>query len=68
MKDSYKFLIFTIFMLIFFSIGIRKSYYDYKNNPNNPGYISGFYSGVAGIILSIIFLILYFFDKIPFND
>ena len=68
MKDSYKFLIFIIFVLIFCSIGIKKSYYNYKNNPTNPGYISGFYSGVAGIIASVIILVLYILDKIPFND
>ena len=68
MKDSYKFLIFIIFVLIFCSIGIKKSYYNYKNNSNNPGYISGFYSGVAGIIASVILLILYLLGKIHFND
>jgi len=68
MKDSYKFLIFIVLLLFFCSIGIKKSYNNYKNNPTNPGYISGFYSGVAGIVASVIILILYIFGKIPFNE
>jgi hypothetical protein len=52
---------FILFIFILFVVGfwdIKKSYENYKNTPSY-GTISGFYSSVAAIILSIVLLILY---------
>ena len=53
--------IFILFIFILFIVGfwdIKKSYENYKNAPSY-GTISGFYSSVAAIILSVVLLVLY---------
>lgn len=67
MKDSHKFLIFLILLFIFSFYGLKRDYYKYKSD-KSPISIKVFFNGVAGIIISIILLILYLLDKIPFND
>ena len=67
MKDSHKFLIFIVILFTLSIYGIKKDYHKYKND-KNPITIKIFYNGVAGIIASVIILILYLLGKIHFND
>jgi len=56
MKTLY---IFILFVFILFIVGIwdiKKSYENYKNSPSY-GTISGFYSSIGAIVLSVILLI-----------
>ena len=58
MKTLHIFILFNIFLFFYGVWDIKKMYLNYKNNPFY-GTISGFYSSVAAIVLSIILLILY---------
>lgn len=63
MKLSTLLIIFSVGIIIYSSIGLKKSYFYYKNE---PGYnsISIFYSKAAGIVVGVLFLILYFLGYI----
>ena len=61
MSSQYLLIIFSLGCIIYFSIGLKKRYYNYKNDPNYSS-ISVFYSKVAGIILGVIFILLHLFN------
>lgn len=63
MNSSTLLLIFSIGFIGYFSLGLKKSYLYYKNEPGYTS-ISIFYSKVAGIILGVIFIILYLFGYV----
>lgn len=60
MSSSTLLLIGGIIFVVYFSLGLKKWYYIYKNDPGYTS-ISVFYSKVAGIILGVIFILLYLF-------
>lgn len=49
-----------IAFVIYFSIRLRKSYYEHKNERKSAINMNIFYNKVAGVILGVIFIILYF--------
>lgn len=58
MSSSTLIILFSIGFIVYFSIRLKKKYYDYKNETDNIN-IGVFFNSIAGIILGVILLILY---------
>src|SRR5690606_28818810 len=58
MSTSTLILLFSIGFIVYFSIGLKKKYYDYKNETDNIN-IGILFNSIAGIILGVILLTLY---------
>lgn len=56
-------IILSVIGLIYFSVGLRDSFYYFKNEPSYNSTVI-FIKKIGGIILSIIFIFLYLFGVI----